>query len=88
MVRRFSVSCSRLTQGDHDLAKEALQHTYLRIAKYVRPCETQPQFKAWLRIVTRTALHDCWRKRQSFFDLFSVNNKNRSHFLNLILMSV
>ena len=57
------------TRGDHDMAKEALQQTYLRIAKNVRTCETKPQFKAWLRIVARTALHDCWRKKQSFFSL-------------------
>ncbi len=55
-----------LTRGDHDLAKEALQRTYLRVAKHVRPSETEPQFKAWLRIVARTALQDCWRRQQSF----------------------
>lgn len=58
-----------LTRGDHDLAKEALQRTYLRVAKHVRPCEAEPMFKAWLRTVARSALLDCWRRRRSFTDL-------------------
>ena len=58
-----------LTRGDHDLAKEALQRTYLRVAKHVRPCEAEAMFKAWLRTVARTALNDCWRRRRSFTDL-------------------
>lgn len=58
-----------LTRGDHDLAQEALQHTYLRVAKHVRTCDTEAMFKAWLRTVARTALQDCWRRRRSFTDL-------------------
>lgn len=58
-----------LTRGDHNLAQEALQQTYLRVAKYVRPCEAEPMFKGWLRTVARTALQDCWRRRRSFADL-------------------
>jgi RNA polymerase sigma factor (sigma-70 family) len=58
-----------LTRGDDDLAKEALQHTYLRVAKHVRSCETEAMFRGWLRTVARTALQDCWRRRRSFTDL-------------------
>jgi RNA polymerase sigma factor (sigma-70 family) len=58
-----------LTRGDHDLAKEALQRTYLRVAKHVRPCEVEPMFKTWLRTVARSALLDCWRRRRSFTEL-------------------
>jgi RNA polymerase sigma-70 factor (ECF subfamily) len=58
-----------LTRGDHDLAKEALQQTYLRVARHVRPCEAEGMFRSWLRTVARTALHDCWRRRRSFADL-------------------
>jgi RNA polymerase sigma factor (sigma-70 family) len=58
-----------LTRGDHDLAKDALQQTYLRVAKYVRPCDAEPMFKAWLRTVARSALLDCWRRRRSFTEL-------------------
>ena len=54
------------TGGDHDLATEALQQTYLRVARHVRPCDAAAMFGAWLRIVARTALHDCRRRRVSF----------------------
>jgi RNA polymerase sigma factor (sigma-70 family) len=58
-----------LTKGDEDLAKEALQQTYLRIAKHVRTCEVEAIFKGWRRTVARTALQDCWRRRRSFMGL-------------------
>src|SRR5688572_31109907 len=57
------------TRGDHDLASEALQQTYLRIARHARPCDAEPMFNAWLRTVARTALSDCRRRRMSFWQL-------------------
>ncbi|HUR60519.1 MAG TPA: sigma-70 family RNA polymerase sigma factor [Opitutaceae bacterium] len=57
------------TRGDHDLASEALQQAYLRIARHARPCEAEPMFLAWLRVVSRTALSDCRRRRHSFWSL-------------------
>lgn len=57
------------TRGDHDLATEALQQTYLRVARYARPCDSIPMFAGWLRVVARTALHDCRRRRISFWNL-------------------
>ena len=57
------------TRGDHDLASEALQQAYLRIARHVRPCDVEPMFIGWLRIVARTALSDCRRRRLSFWQL-------------------
>lgn len=56
-----------LTRGDVALADETLQQAYLRIARYVRPSEVEAAFGAWLRIVTRSAFHDCRRRRQSFW---------------------
>jgi RNA polymerase sigma factor (sigma-70 family) len=58
-----------LTAGDHDLATEVLQQTYLRIARYVRPCSSAPMFTAWLRVVARTALHDSRRRHVCFWSL-------------------
>lgn len=49
-------------RGDHDLATEALQQTYLRIARHLRACDLEPVFLAWLRVVARSALHDCLRR--------------------------
>jgi RNA polymerase sigma factor (sigma-70 family) len=57
------------TRGDHDLASEALQHAYLRIARHARPCDSEPMFAGWLRTVGRSALHDCWRRRRTFWEL-------------------
>lgn len=57
------------TRGDYDLASEALQQAYLRIARHARACESEPMFLAWLRIVARTALSDCRRRRLSFWQL-------------------
>ena len=57
------------TRGDYDLASEALQQTYLRIARHARPCDAEPMFAAWLRVVTRSALNDCRRRRRTFHDL-------------------
>ena len=57
------------TRGNHDLAGEALQQTYLRIARHARPCDSGAQFVSWLQLAARSALSDCWRRRRSFFDL-------------------
>jgi RNA polymerase sigma-70 factor (ECF subfamily) len=55
--------------GDHDLAREALQQAYLRIARHARPCDSAPMFAGWLRVVARSALSDCRRKKQRFREL-------------------
>lgn len=55
------------TKGDHALASEALQQTYLRVARHVKPCELEPMFRSWLRTVAQSALHDCWRRRSGFW---------------------
>jgi RNA polymerase sigma factor (sigma-70 family) len=59
------------TRGDHDLASEALQQSYLRIARHARPCDSPLEFSAWLRVVARTALSDCRRRRMSFWQLLN-----------------
>ena len=51
------------------MASEALQQTYLRIARHARPCDCAPEFAGWLRLVARTALSDCRRKHQRFLGL-------------------
>lgn len=56
-------------RGDHDLASEALQQTYLRIARHARPCDSGAQFASWLRLAAHSALSDCRRRRKSYFQL-------------------
>ena len=57
------------TRGDYDLAAEALQQTYLRVARYARPCDSTPGFGGWLRTLSSSALNDCRRRRKSFWSL-------------------
>jgi RNA polymerase sigma-70 factor (ECF subfamily) len=58
-----------ITRGDHDLATEALQQAYLRIARHARRCDDAAAFQSWLRIVARSALSDCRRARHRFWTL-------------------
>lgn len=58
-------------RGDYDLAAEALQQTYLRIAKYARPADSAQAFAGWLRTLAGSALNDCRRRRKSFWSRFS-----------------
>lgn len=55
------------TRGDYDLAAEALQQAYLRIARHARPCDSAPQFEGWLRLVAGSALNDCRRRKKHFW---------------------
>jgi RNA polymerase sigma factor (sigma-70 family) len=71
------------TRGDHDLASDALQHTYLRVARHVRPCDSDTMFAAWLRTVARSALHDCLRKRRSFWQLLQRRHADPTDKLTL-----
>jgi len=57
------------TNGNNDLANEALQQTYLRVARNVRVCDSEAMFGAWLRIVANSALNDCIRRRASYWNL-------------------
>ncbi|ATC65444.1 hypothetical protein CMV30_16655 [Nibricoccus aquaticus] len=70
------------TRGDHALASEALQQTYLRVARHVRPCDSDTMFAAWLRTVARSALHDCLRKRRSFWQLLQRRHADPSDKLS------
>ena len=63
MVFRHLLGCTR---GDHALASEALQGAYLRVARHVRLCESEMQWRAWLCLVARSELNDL-RRRESRF---------------------
>ncbi|CAN5606844.1 N/A [soil metagenome] len=65
-IFRYLLAAAR---GDADLADEALQQSYLRIARHARPCDSAPVFAAWLRVVARTAISDCRRGRRNFWGL-------------------
>jgi RNA polymerase sigma factor (sigma-70 family) len=71
------------TRGDHTLASEALQQTYLRVARSVRPCDSEAMFAGWLRVVARSVLLDCWRRRRSFWQMLQRRHADPSHLASL-----
>jgi len=60
--------------GDEDAAREAVQSTFLRVARYIKPFDDEPRFWNWLAVLARTALADQRRKRsryRSFLERFT-----------------
>lgn len=55
-----------LAHGDHARASEALQQTYLRIARRVLVCDAEHTWRAWLFAVARTTLLDLHRRESRF----------------------
>lgn len=58
-----------LGRGDADLANEALQQTYLRIARHARASDSAPMFGRWLRMVAQSAISDVRRGRINFWQM-------------------
>ena len=59
--------------GDEDAAREAVQSTFLRVVRYIKPFDEESHFWHWLTVLARTALADQRRKRsryRAFLDRF------------------
>ena len=59
--------------GDEEAAREAVQSTFLRVVRYIKPFDEEPRLWTWLTVLARTALADQRRKRnryRSFLDRF------------------
>jgi RNA polymerase sigma-70 factor, ECF subfamily len=72
-ARRLLVYHLVLTNGDENLAKELLQETMIRVAKYIRVFTKEEAFWSWLSTVARSCWIDEHRKRKrywSFLELF------------------
>ena len=48
--------------GDEDVAREAVQSTFLRVVRYIKPFDAEPHLWNWLTVLARTALADQRRK--------------------------
>jgi RNA polymerase sigma factor (sigma-70 family) len=57
--------------GQEEIAREALQLTFLRVARHVRRFETEPAFWNWLTVLARSAFTDEIRKRSRYQGLLA-----------------
>jgi RNA polymerase sigma factor (sigma-70 family) len=55
-----------VARGQEHQAREALQETMLRVARYVRGFETEDAFWGWLKVVARSAARDAGRKQRRY----------------------
>jgi RNA polymerase sigma-70 factor (ECF subfamily) len=55
-----------VARGDETLAREALQETFLRVARYARTFESEDVFWNWLKAVGRNAARDAGRKQRRY----------------------
>lgn len=60
-----------ITRGDEEEAREALQETYLRVARHARPFEKEEVFWSWVIVLARSAARDRGRKQQSYWRLLA-----------------
>lgn len=58
-----------LTRGEESEAKEALQETLCRVARYIRPFDREEVFWCWLTRLARSAARDGGRKRLRYLHL-------------------
>jgi RNA polymerase sigma-70 factor (ECF subfamily) len=59
--------------GDEEAVREAVQSTFLRVVRYIKPFDEESHFWNWLTVLARTALADQGRKRsryRAFLDRF------------------
>jgi RNA polymerase sigma-70 factor (ECF subfamily) len=65
-LHRFLLVVAR---GDEAQAQEALQETFLRVARQARIFQTEEVFWSWLRAVARNAARDASRKQRRYLSL-------------------
>lgn len=60
-----------VTRGDEDAAREALQLTFMRIVRNIRPFASAEAFWSWLTVLARSSVVDEQRKRLRYFGLLN-----------------
>lgn len=66
------------SRGSEDAMREALQETFRRVVRYIRPFSDDVVFWSWLTVLARSALSDQSRKRRrylSFLDRFKKHSQ-------------
>jgi RNA polymerase sigma-70 factor (ECF subfamily) len=62
LMRYLFVVC----RGDETQARDALQETFVRVARHVRTIDSETVFWSWLTVVARSAAADQARRRSSY----------------------
>lgn len=65
-LRRFLLVVAR---GREEEAKEAVQQTFLRVARYAREFDSEETFWCWLKALARSAARDAGRKESRYVAL-------------------
>lgn len=60
-----------IMRGDEEAARDALQETYLRVARHARLFEEEEAFWSWVTVLARSAARDRGRKQQSYWRLLA-----------------
>ena len=60
-----------ITGGHEEAAREALQLTFIRVVRYVKPFDAEEKFWSWLTVLARSALADETRKRRRYFSFLN-----------------
>ena len=55
-----------ICHGQEQVAQDALQQTFLRVIRYIRPFESEDVFWCWLKTVARSAARDLNRKQRRY----------------------
>jgi RNA polymerase sigma-70 factor (ECF subfamily) len=55
-----------VSHGQEDEAQEAVQQTFLRVARYARVFESEEVFWSWLKALARSAARDAGRKQHRY----------------------
>jgi RNA polymerase sigma-70 factor (ECF subfamily) len=58
-----------LCRGQEHAAQEAVQETFLRVARYARPFDSEEIFWNWLKALARSASRDAGRKQSRYLAL-------------------
>jgi DNA-directed RNA polymerase specialized sigma24 family protein len=59
------------TGGREEAAREALQSTFLRVARYIKRFDSEAAFWSWLTVLAKSALVDEQRKQQRYLGLLN-----------------
>ena len=60
-----------VTRGDEGAARDALQETFTRVVRYIRPFESEEALWAWLTVLARSAALDAGRKQTRYWRMLA-----------------